>query len=155
VFPGFGKITRMEDISLEPVTAGNWRDCATLTVHPDQKRFVAEVTYYLCMCHYGDTWSPLAVVRGGAVVGFVIWAVDDDGSRWIGGLVVGAEHQRQGIGREVVRQLRERLIAEPGTPNVALSYQPANTGARGLYLSLGFVETGETEDDEVVARWAP
>lgn len=145
----------MEDISLEPVTAGNWRDCAALTVHPGQKDFVAAVTYYLCMCHYGDTWNPLAVVRGGVVVGFVIWAVDDDGSRWIGGLVVDAEHQRQGIGREIVRQLRERLIAEPGTPNVALSYQPANTAARDLYLSLGFVETGETEDDEVIARWAP
>jgi diamine N-acetyltransferase len=155
VFPGFGKITRMEAISLEPVTPDNWRDCAALTVHPDQERFVAEVTYYLCMCHYGDTWNPLAVVRGGTVVGFVIWGVDDDGSRWIGGLVVDARHQRRGIGRETVRQLRERLIAEPGTPNVALSYQPASTAARDLYLSMGFAETGETEDDEVVARWKP
>lgn len=144
-----------ESIRLEPVTAGNWRDCAALTVHPGQRDFVADVTYYLCMCHYGDTWNPLAVVRGEEVVGFVIWGVDDDGSRWIGGLVVDAAHQRQGIGRETVRQLRERLIAEPGTPNVALSYQTANTAARDLYLSLGFVETGEVEDDEVVARWAP
>jgi diamine N-acetyltransferase len=142
-----------DSIRLEPVTAGNWRDCAALTVHEDQKAFVADVTYYLCMCHYGDTWHPLAAYRGDEVVGFAIWAVDDDGSRWIGGLVVDAKHQRQGIGRELVRQLRERLIAEPGTPNVALSYQPANTAARSLYLALGFVETGEVEDDEVVARW--
>ncbi|GAA4599464.1 diamine N-acetyltransferase [Actinoplanes octamycinicus] len=142
-----------EDLRLEPVTAGNWRDCAALTVHEDQKRFVADVTYYLCMCHYGDTWHPLAAVRGDEVVGFAIWGVDDDGSRWIGGLVVDAKHQRQGVGRELVRQLRERLIAEPGTPNVALSYQPENTAARSLYLALGFVETGETEGDEVVARW--
>ncbi|GIF04454.1 GNAT family N-acetyltransferase [Actinoplanes siamensis] len=142
-------------IRLEPVTAGNWRDCAALTVHEEQRRFVADVTYYLCMCHYGDTWQPLAAVRGDEVVGFAIWAVDDDGSRWIGGLVVDAKHQRQGIGRELVRQLRERLVAEPGTPNVALSYQPGNTAARALYLSMGFVETGEVEDDEVVARWTP
>jgi diamine N-acetyltransferase len=155
VFPGFGKITRMAEIRLEPVTPANWRDCAALTVHPGQERFVAEVTYYLCMCHYGDTWKPLAAVRGDEVVGFVIWGVDDDGSRWIGGLVVDAGKQRQGIGREIVRQLRERLIAEPDTPNVALSYQPANTAARELYRSMGFAETGETEDDEVVARWAP
>ncbi|MEV6345980.1 GNAT family N-acetyltransferase [Actinoplanes sp. NPDC051851] len=146
----------IDSIRLEPVTAGNWRDCAALTVHPEQKEFVAEVTYYLCMCSYGDTWSPLAAVRGEReVVGFAIWGVDDDGSRWIGGLVVDAKHQRQGIGGAIVRQLRERLIAEPGTPNVALSYRPANEGARRLYLALGFVETGETEDDEVVARWTP
>ncbi|GAA2867503.1 N-acetyltransferase [Actinoplanes cyaneus] len=144
-----------ETIRLEPVTAANWRDCAALTVHEEQRAFVAEVSYYLCMCAYGDTWQPVAAYRGDEVVGFAIRAADDDGSRWIGGLVVDARHQRQGIGRELVRQLRERLIAEPGTPNVALSYQPANTGARALYLSMGFVETGEREDDEVVARWTP
>ena len=36
---------------------------------------------------------------------------------------------------------------------MALSYSPENTAARELYASLGFVETGEQEDDEVVARW--
>ncbi|HWS37006.1 MAG TPA: GNAT family N-acetyltransferase [Actinoplanes sp.] len=145
----------MADIRLEPVTAANWRNCAALTVHPEQRDFVAEVAYYLCLCNYGDTWNPLAVVRDGEVAGFVMWGLDDDGSRWIGGVVVDVKHQRQGVGREVVRQLRERLIAEPGTPNVALSYQPANTAARDLYLSMGFVETGEVDDDEVIARWKP
>ncbi|GLY01703.1 MULTISPECIES: GNAT family N-acetyltransferase [Actinoplanes] len=145
----------LDEIRLEPVTEANWRECAALTVHPEQKQFVADVTYYLCMCNYGDLWKPYAVTRDGKVVAFAIWAVDDDASRWIGGVVVDAEHQRQGIGRELVRQLRDRLIAVPGTPNVALSYQPENTAARDLYLSLGFVETGETDGDEVVARWTP
>ncbi|GAA2666661.1 MULTISPECIES: GNAT family N-acetyltransferase [Actinoplanes] len=144
-----------ESIRLEPVTAGNWRDCAALTVHPEQKPFVTDVTYYLCMCSYGDTWQPLAAVRGEEIVGFAIWGVDDDGSRWIGGLLVDAKHQGQGIGRELVGQLRDRLIAEPGTPNVALSYLPDNAVARKLYQSMGFVETGEMEDDEIVARWTP
>ncbi|MEU4424581.1 GNAT family N-acetyltransferase [Actinoplanes sp. NPDC024001] len=145
----------VDGIRLEPVTANNWRDCAALTVQPAQRDFVAEVTYYLCLCNYGDTWNPLAVTRDGAVVGFAMWGVDDDGSRWIGGVVVDAQHQGQGIGTAMIRQLRERLIAEPGTPNVALSYQPANEAARRLYLSLGFVETGETDGEEVIARWTP
>ena len=142
-------------IELVAVTAANWRDCAALTVRPGQQRFVNAVTHYLCLCAYGDTWHPLAVTRGGAVVGFVMWAADDDASRWIGGLVIDARHQGQGLGRAVVRQLRERLIAEPGCPNVALSYEPDNTVARGLYRSMGFRETGETEDTELVARWIP
>ncbi|MEV4351029.1 GNAT family N-acetyltransferase [Actinoplanes sp. NPDC049596] len=142
-------------IDLEPVTAGNWRDCAELAVHPDQQRFVNAVTYYLCLCTYGGLWNPLAITRDGAVAGFVMWAIDDDRSAWIGGLVIGRQHQRQGIGHAAVRQLRERLIAEPGTPNVALSYAADNTAARHLYRTLGFHETGETEGTELVARWTP
>ena len=158
-------------ISLEPVTADNWRECAALTVRPDQQRFVSPVTYYLCLCHYGAVWHPLAIVqvpdpaaqrqrhpeysRDGRVAGFVMWGVDEDGSHWIGGLVVDAAHQGQGIGHATVRRLRDRLIAQPGCPNVALSYQPDNTGARRLYRTLGFHETGETEGTELVARWTP
>ena len=142
-------------ISLEPVTADNWRACAALKVHPSQQGFVNDVTYYLCLCTYGGVWQPLAVRRDGEVVGFVMWGVDDDRSRWIGGLVVDAAYQRQGIGRAAVLALRERLIAEPDCPEVALSYAPDNTAARRLYRALGFHETGETEDTELVARWRP
>jgi diamine N-acetyltransferase len=143
----------MPQIDLEPVTAANWRSCAALTVQPDQRRFVNDVTYYLCLCAYGEVWHPLAVVRDGETVGFVMWGADDDGSRWIGGLVVDAAHQRAGVGRAVVRALMDRFAAEPECPNVALSYEPDNVVARELYRKLGFRETGETEDTELVARW--
>ena len=116
-------------------------------------RFVNDVAYYLCLCHYGGLWHPLAVTVGGQVAGFCMWAVDDDASRWIGGVVVDAGRQRQGIGRALIVALRDRLAAEPGVPNVALSYLPENTAARSLYLSLGFVETGEREGDELIARF--
>ena len=143
------------EITLEPVTKDNWRACAALAVRPDQSEFVNAVTYYLCLCHYGSGWQPLAAVRDGEVVGFCMTGLDDDRSRWIGGVVVDAARQRHGIGRAMMRALMERLAAEPDTPNVALSYAPENTAARALYLSLGFVETGEMEDDEIVARWIP
>lgn len=142
-------------VDLGPVTAHNWRELASLEVHPGQADFVADVTYYLCLCAYGDVWHPLAIIVDGQVVGFCMWAVDDDHSRWIGGVVVDAARQRQGIGRASVTALRDRLAAEPGTPNVALSYSPDNTAARALYRALGFVETGERVDDEIVARWTP
>lgn len=142
-------------IQLVPVTADNWRQCAALRVRPDQSDFVMPVTYYLCLCAYGTTWQPLAITRNGVVVGFVMWGVDDDGSRWIGGLVVDVDAQRAGVARAALRQLVDRFTADPDCPNVALSYPAENTAARALYASLGFEETGETEDDgaELVARW--
>ena len=143
----------MPTIQLTEVTADNWRACADLEVTADQQAFVAPVTRYLCLCHYGSVWRPLAVTAGGEVVGFVIWAVDhDDHSGWIGGLVIGREHQRRGYGRAAVLALVERLRRDEGCPAAALSYSADNAAARALYAALGFAETGEREDDELVAR---
>ena len=136
------------------MTAANWREVAALTVAPGQEAHVAPVTYYLCLCAYGDTWRPLAILRDGAVVGFCMEGIDDDGSRWVGGLVIGGPFQRQGIARQALLQLIERCDADPDCPGLALSYRPENTAARSLYAGLGLRETGETEDGgaEVVAR---
>ncbi len=46
----------------------------------------------------------------------------------------------------------ERRTLQGGHRRFALSYQPSNHAARRTYAALGFVETGEREDDEVVAR---
>jgi diamine N-acetyltransferase len=140
-------------VVLEDVRADNWRACVALEVDEPQRRFVAPVANYLTLCAYGDTpWRPLAVRVDSDVVGFVMWGVDPaDGSFWIGGLVIDRRHQRQGYGRAVVTQLLERAMAD-GHQEAALTYDPQNTVARSLYARMGFVETGEVEDDESVAR---
>lgn len=106
------------------------------------------------MCAYGDIWRPLAIEADGKIVGFLIWGVDDDASRWIGGLVIDAASQRRGIARAAVVEAVRQLVAQPGCTGIALSYAPDNMAARSLYSGLGFVETGETEDDgvELVSR---
>jgi diamine N-acetyltransferase len=144
-------------IDVVPVTAANWRACAALRPAPGQEEFVSPVTYSLCLCAYGDVWTPWAITRGGDVVGFAMTGADDDGSRWIGGLLVDAAVQRSGIARAAVAVLRDRLAAEPGCPNVALSYPPGNAAARPLSAARGCAATGAPEDDgaEVVARWTP
>ena len=140
-------------VELSDVTADNWRACADLEVSGEQRAFVAPVTRYLCLCHYDAVWGPLAITADDQVVGFMMWAVDpDDGSGWIGGLVIDRERQRTGYGRAAVIALLERLRREQGCTSAALSYAAENAPARALYASLGFVETGEREDDELVAR---
>lgn len=144
----------MVAVRLMEVGADNWRACAALSVHDSQRAWVADVAYYLCLCAYGDTWHPLAIETDGEVAGFCMWGVDDDASRWLGGLVVDAGHQRRGIARAAVVQVVGLLVGQEGCTGVALSYHPDNRAARALYAGLGFVETGETEEEgaEVVAR---
>lgn len=139
-------------VEVVPATDDLRGACVALEVEPDQRRFVSPVVDYLALCERpGSPWRPFAVLRGDRVVGFVMHGIDpDDDSAWIGGLVIDRTHQREGIGRTVVDLLVARA-AEQGRPS-ALSYDPANAGARALYALAGFIETGETEGDEIVAR---
>jgi diamine N-acetyltransferase len=140
-------------VELRDVTPENWRSCVDLEVAPDQRDFVSPVARYLCLCHYGGVWQPLAAYLGREVVGFAMWGVDpEDGSLWIGGLTIDRRFQRRGYGRALVVALCDRLRAVHGCTSVSLSTVAENTAARRLYESLGFDETGELEGDELVYR---
>ncbi len=142
-------------LTLVDVTADNWRDVADLAPRDDQRRFVpALAARYLLLGIFGDTWHNLGAFDGDEAVAHVMWGVDDtDGSRWIGGLLVDAAHQGRGVGRRVVELLLERL--DPDRGPIRISYHPDNQASRALFAGLGFVDTGEWEDDERVMERAP
>ena len=141
-------------VTLRPVDDDNWRPVADVAPRDDQRAFVAALAArYLLLSTHSDVWNSLAVYADDAVVGHVMWGVDDDGSRWIGGMVIDAAEQGRGLGRATVRTLADWL-AEAGRP-IRLSYHPDNTGAAALYTSLGFCPTGAMEDDELVAELHP
>lgn len=140
------------EVELQAITPALRVSVVALEVEPEQRRFVAPVEHYLELCDWqGSPWRPFAVLERSEVVGFVMHGVDpDDDSAWIGGLVIDRNHQRRGVGRAVVDLLVARATADGRAS--ALSYEPANTVAKTLYERAGFVETGEREGDEVVAR---
>ncbi len=141
------------EVDLRPVDASSWRAVAAVEPRPDQAQWVAPVTRYLCLCLYDGVWQPLAVRVDDEVVGFVMWALDvDEGSHWVGGLVVDAARQGRGVGRATVLALLRMFGELDGHREAALSYDPENTAARRLYSSLGFVESGEVSEGELVAR---
>lgn len=151
--PSPDRASSRSDVTVEPVDRTTWRDVADLEVDASQRAFVAEPSRYLALCCYGGDWSPLAVRADGRIVGFLMWAVDpEDGACWLGGILVDRRHQRRGVGRVATLRAIERLHGQHGHRAFALSYQPANVAARRTYAALGFVETEETEGDEVVAR---
>jgi diamine N-acetyltransferase len=78
-----------------------------------QRRFVfpSAARYVLLSVLEGDCRS-LGIRADDTVVGHVMWAVDDDGSRWIGGLILDRAHQGTGIGRAATMAL------SPGCPTI-------------------------------------
>lgn len=141
----------MADIVIKPVDSDNWRAVAALGVKQAQYAFVAQPSYYLTLCCY-DTWHPLAVCLDEKVIGFLMWGIDEDESCWLGGILLDQAFQGQGYGRKTVQAAMTYLKNQKGVSEFALSYEPENEIARQLYASLGFVETGELEGAEIVAR---
>ncbi|KGN29693.1 hypothetical protein N802_11525 [Knoellia sinensis KCTC 19936] len=140
-------------MTLRRVDASTWRRVAALEVAPEQSTFVASPTHYLALCAHEEVWRPMAVLEGDEVVGMLMWGVDDeDGSCWLGGIIIDVRHQGRGLGRAAVAAALELLADRASRAGFALSYEPENTGAARLYAALGFETTGERADDEVVAR---
>jgi diamine N-acetyltransferase len=140
-------------VTLRPVDDDNWRAVADVAPRDDQRAWVpALAARYLLLSDRGDVWTSLAVYADETVVGHVMWGVDDDGSHWIGGMVIDAGEQGRGVGAATVSTLAGWLAARDGHPPVRLSYHPENAAAAALYTRLGFRPTGAVEDDEVVAE---
>jgi diamine N-acetyltransferase len=134
----------------------DWRQVADVAPQDGQRRFVpALAARYLLLSDRDGVWTSLAVYADDQVVGHVMWAVDDDGSHWIGGVVVDAPEQGAGVGRALTRTLIAWFASLPARPTVRLSYHPDNHAAGRLYRALGFTPTGEIQDGEIVLERTP
>jgi diamine N-acetyltransferase len=143
------------NISLREITRDNWRECVRLKVADDQQKFVASNAVSLAQSKYEPECVPLAVYDGDIIVGFVMYRPEDYGisKLWfIDRLMVGAQYQGKGYGRAAMEALIARLKAVPGYNAILISFVPGNEAAEKLYSSLGFVDTGEIEEGEIVYR---
>ena len=156
----------MRTISLRKVTFDNFDALCDMQVAQAQKNFVAQNVSSLAEAY-------VAVTSGGVALPFGIYADEEP----IGFLMIGygtlegenlppgaygyclwrfmiAEaHQRQGYGREAMRQAMDYIRGFPvgEATRCWLSYEPENEGAKALYESFGFRENGEEIGGELVS----
>ncbi len=141
-------------IEFREITKDNWAACVRLKVREDQKGFVAANAVSLVQSHYEPGWQPYAVYAGETMVGFVMYSAvkDPEWGYWILRVMIDEAHQGKGYGRAAMVEILRRLQARPDSDEVFISYQPQNTAAERLYLSLGFEKTGRVVDGELVLR---
>lgn len=65
-------------------------------------------------------------------------------------LMVDEKQQGKGYGRFGMNWMLERFMSDNRIKTVGISYEPGNEVGRKLYASLGFVETGEIIEGEVL-----
>ncbi len=116
----------------------------------------------MCVCD-GYTALPFAVYSDDTLVGFVMFGYgtigDEDepdvaaGNYCIWRFMIDRNFQKQGYGRAALLAALDYLRTEPCGPAEFcwLSYEPENTVAKALYASVGFVENGQTDGEEIVS----
>jgi diamine N-acetyltransferase len=143
------------NITLRDITRDNWLECVRLKVAQDQLKYVATNAVSLAQSKYEPESVPLASYDGDTMVGFVMYRPEDYemSKLWfIERLMVGLQYQGKGYGRATMEALLARLKGVPGYAAVLISFIPDNEAAQKLYSSLGFVDTGEIEEGELVYR---
>lgn len=150
----------MADISWRQVTAENWREALSLTVHPDQQRFVAEyqpvAAIALAKAYVrlgGATWIPYAASEAGRMVGFVQLAcwLDAPEECWIFHFFIDQRYQARGYGKAALEGLIELVRRDyAACKALLLVVHPDNERAQRLYLGAGFRLTGAERYGEPV-----
>jgi diamine N-acetyltransferase len=154
-------------IELRKITFENFSECLDLRVEEDQGRFVASIIYtlaelYVVITNKGSFIPmPYAIYFNDKIVGFIAMSYvisESENSRNyydIYRFMIDKRYQHKGYGRKAIEKSIELLRTLPHgkASEVMILYSPENKIARKLYSSLGFIETGELDEDgEILAK---
>jgi len=154
-------------VHLEPVSEENvWKIC-NLQVAEDQRSFVAAnkdsiVEAYVTVSS-GGVALPFGIYDDAVPIGFLMIGYTDVEEGEIKGVLGNAyciwrfmideRFQGRGYGRQAFQLALDyiRTFPKGSSEYIYLSYEPENKGAAALYRSFGFEETGDHDEDELIA----
>ncbi|MBU8933536.1 MAG: GNAT family N-acetyltransferase [candidate division Zixibacteria bacterium] len=151
----------MKQVTLQPITKENYRECINLDVDESQAGLVASNAKSLAEAYVNPTLCPLGIydveARGWEkpklpMVGFTMYELVA-GVGFILRLMVDQKFQRQGYGKASMIEVIRRLRLHPEVELIATSHQKKNIAAASLYRNLGFkvwdIEWAKEIEDEV------
>jgi diamine N-acetyltransferase len=141
----------MATIALQEITRDNWRAALRLSVHPDQQRFVADLTPIAAVAlakayvrPAGLAWSPYAILADARMVGLIelAYAPGSADQYWIYHFFIDQTQQGKGYGKAALRAFIAMVGARhPACRRISLAVHPENQRAQQLYASVGFQPT--------------
>ncbi len=141
-------------ITLKKVDENNYRKVLAIKMNEVQGNFVAPNVRSLAQAWvYYETARPLAVYNDEEVIGFMMLDWDEkerEASIWR--FMIAEEHQNKGYGRKAMECALNIIRESNKFDYVFLDYVPGNDAGKHLYEGLGFKETGEIDDGEIVMK---
>ncbi len=142
------------EVTLREVTAETVRAITRLTVTAEQERFVASNAISIAEAHFNPehAWFN-AIYAGETPVGFVMLYDDPDTPTYfLWRFMIDQRYQGRGYGTRALRLLVEHVRSRPDAAVLGVSYVPGDGSPESFYTKFGFEETGDMDEDEVIAQ---
>ncbi len=150
-------------VELREISEDNFVECIKLDLTKEQWRYVASNAYSLSEAYAlkNDgkyTPIPYAIYNGDEIVGFIMAVYqpideddleDDKNVFYLSRMMIDKRFQGNGYGKEAMIKMIEimKTFQNGSAEAVVLSCSKENVVAYELYKSLGFVDTGECDED--------
>ena len=144
-------------ISLREITAETVRQITSLSVSPEQQRFVASNAISLAQALFSQEAWYRAIYAGESPAGFLM--LYDESLRAspppqpqvaVWRFMVDTKFQRQGVGRAALEQVIDHVRSKGPSSSLLVSYVPAPGSPEEFYLRAGFKHTGKVDGGEIV-----
>lgn len=142
-------------ISLRPLTRHNLGAVCRLDAGDGGRQVASNQRSMAQAAVHAEAW-PRAIYEGELPVGFLmlndptLCPDPETPEFFLWRLMVDRGHQGRGIGRAALRLLVEHVRGRPGATRLMVSHVDGADATQRFYESLGFVPTGELDEDEHV-----
>lgn len=141
-------------ISLERVNEQNYQHVFALELADNQKCFVSSNMKSLAQAWiYYDRARPYAIRNDNDIIGFIMFDYKPSEKKAeIWRFMIGKDFQGKGYGTEALSSAIRLLANENLFSTIQINFVKGNFPAKHLYQKLGFQETGEMEENEIVMK---
>ena len=132
----------------------NYQHVFALELADNQKCFVSSNMKSLAQAWiYYDRARPYAIRNDNDIIGFIMFDYKPSEKKAeIWRFMIGKDFQGKGYGTEALSSAIRLLANENLFSTIQINYVKGNFPAKHLYEKLGFQETGEMEENEIVMK---
>ncbi len=141
------------NIELRELNKSNYRDILKLKVADNQTGFVASNAISLAQALFHSQAWYRGIYQGETAVGFVMLELDmEKPEYYLWRYMIDEKFQGHGYGFKALELVIEYVKSLPDSTEFLLSYVPKEGNPKGFYEKLGFFDTGEMEEGEVIMK---
>ncbi|WP_404407017.1 GNAT family N-acetyltransferase [Jeotgalibacillus malaysiensis] len=136
----------MKELSIQKVSADNWRSLAGLTVAADQNPYIEpnEISMLESFYDTKHNWVCFGLFKQDQPLGFMMIGAENKEEQyiWLDRFMIDQGFQGSGLGKSFIQLAIEYIFAHYAVNEIVISIKPENVGAKRFYTQAGFEDSG-------------